>query len=70
MKAKDLKYSIPKIRVLWCGYIQPFGFFKTAEEAIDTIKKIATSEDLTDYELLSPDFKIKVTSLVMNIKNK
>jgi hypothetical protein len=34
------EYETPKISILWNGHVQPMGYFKSALDALDAIKKI------------------------------
>ncbi len=51
------KYETPKVKIAWKGKIQPLGMFKSAEEAMEVIKKQINGdyEELKNYAIVTPD---------------
>jgi hypothetical protein len=51
------KYETPKVRIAWRGKIQPFGMFKSAEEAMMVIEKKSNGikSEINEYSIVTPD---------------
>jgi hypothetical protein len=55
-------YETPKITISWRGKTQPYGRFKSAEDALIFIKNISqTNAELSEYSIVTPDAILKVS---------
>jgi hypothetical protein len=55
-------YETPKITINWRGKTQPYGRFKSAEDALIFIKNISqTNAELSEYSIVTPDAILKVS---------
>jgi len=62
------EYETANVRILWKGIVQPYGFFKSAEDAYKLIKKLhsdakayGSHDKISLYEIYTPDKTIKLT---------
>jgi len=56
------RYETPKIYITWHGITQPFGYFKTAEQANRFINdNILSFNELCCYKIMTPDGYIRPT---------
>ncbi len=52
-------YSTPKVFIKWNNFVQPLGYFKTANEAIDKINSICSvPNELKRYSVITPNGNI------------
>jgi hypothetical protein len=51
------QYETKKVRIAWRGKIQPFGMFKSAEEALDVIQERSKAEpwEMEHYSIVTPN---------------
>lgn len=58
------KYETPKITISWKGKAQPYGRFKTAEEAFKKIKEVAqTEKERAEFSIVTPDVVLKYSEV-------
>ena len=54
-------YGTPQVTILWQGKPQPFGRFKSAQEAYEVIQEQSSMYgNMSDYEIKTPDKIIKL----------
>jgi hypothetical protein len=63
------RYSVASIVIKWNGIIQPYGFYKTAADAIEFLEN-TLKESLELYSLLTPNGEIKIKDINRMIFNK
>lgn len=63
------QYSTASIVIKWNEIIQPYGFYKTAADAIEFLEN-TLKESLEKYSLLTPNGDIKIKDINRMIFNK